>query len=182
MPPKKTSTGGKKKKVESITAVELVDESIAVIEPPIEQTPTVVEPPIEQPPITAEPISESVAPAVLPPSLPEVKELQADPAELEEIVVVGDFKEPVKHVEPDDIRDAAGDADEAFNFPPPDSEPIAVERRPEWLKYEQDNPLFDQLRARRTDIQENQFKLLVPSHTLRAMEDSDVEADIGDMV
>ena len=109
-------------------------------------------------------------------------EFQAEPKELEEIVIVSDFEAPVKNYEPDDIRDAAGDADEAFSFPPPDSEPIPAERRPEWLKYEQENPLFDNLRSRRTDIQENQIKMLVPSHTLRGMEDSDVEADIGDMV
>ena len=170
MPPKKSI---KKKKVakESITSVELVDTT------PVALPPTLPE---------VQPIVECNAVVTQP-----VKELRAEPKELEEIVVVGDFEVPViianskaeiNHFEPDDIRDAAGDPDETFSFPPPDSEPIPAERRPEWLKYEQDNPLFDNLRSRRTDIQENQIKMLVPSHTLRGMEDSDVEADIGDMV
>jgi hypothetical protein len=170
MPPKKST---RKKKAESITSVELVDTTPVALPPTLPEVQPIT--PVECTTVVTE----------------FVKELQAKPKELEEIVVVGDFEVPViidnskaeiKHFEPDDIRDAAGDPDETFSFPPPDSEPIPAERRPEWLKYEQDNPLFDNLRSRRTDIQENQIKMQVPSHTLRGMEDSDVEADIGDMV
>ena len=139
-------------------------------------------------------------PVVVVEKLPVVKEQVVPPPGLEEffaektvrvvddvvVVVVGDFKE-ARTMEPDDIRDAAGDDDTAFNFPPPDvidnKENVdPANKRPEWLKYEQNNSLFDIMRARRTDIQENQFKRVVPAHTLRSMEDSDVEADIGDMI
>lgn len=185
MPPKKTSTKKKKAAVDSITSVELIDTTPVAFPPSLPEV-TAGEPvqvlsePVQ---VLSEPLQVASQPVQVD-AQPEEKtaELQAEPKELDEIVVVGDFEAPVKNYEPDDIRDAAGDADEAFSFPPPDSQPIPAERRPEWLKYEQDNPLFDNLRSRRTDIQENQIKMLVPTHTLRGMEDSDVEADIGDMV
>jgi len=175
MPPKK-STRKKKAAVEGITSVELVDTT------PVELPPTLPEVQLTTP-VESNPVAKVITEPV--------KELQAEPRELKEIIVVGDFELPViianskveiKHFEPDDIRDAAGDADEAFSFPPPDSDPVPAGCRPEWLKYEQDNPLFDHMRDRRTDIQEDHIKMLVPSHTLRGMEDSDVEGDIGDMV
>jgi len=168
MPPKKSAP----KKKKAITAVELIDTTTPIALPATlpEVTPILA----DVKPSAEERVSHNV-------------ELQAEPAEL---VVVGDFepdvviesKAAIKHFEPDDIRDAAGDADEAFNFPPPDAAPPVAAERPEWLKYEQDDLLSHYVRP---DIRDTQhFTLMFPPHTLRALEDSDceVEADINNMV
>ena len=152
MPPKKSTTV-KKKKADAITAVELVDTTPLALPAALPEVLTVVQVPVKA-------------------------ELQAEPAELE-VIVVGDFNPQVKPIEPDDIRDAAADADEAFSFAPPDAEPASAERRPEWLQYEHD----DHVQKLYTGIQENQhLKLMVPSHSLRATEDSDIETDIAQLV
>ena len=213
MPPKK-STSTRKKKDGAITSVELVDDAAvttpprvravnvipsaevveeqvlpppAVVEEQVLPPPAVVEEQVMPPPAVVEEVILPVVVVVPPPVLQKFAAVKIAGCVDDDVVVVvvGNFKDTAT-LEPDDIRDAAGDADAAFNFPPPDvidnKENVNPIKRPEWLKYEQDNPLFDTMRARRTDIQENQFKRIVPTHTLRGMEDSDVEADIGDMI